>query len=159
MIEINEKAVEKVVKQISELLAKMAIEADVKAKIQDSQGVESILIDIKTPDGNLLIGQRGLCLDAFQYLARVILKKKEGEIINFVIDVNNYRKKKEQYLIDLAKDAAFKVKSTKQEIALQPMSPYERRIIHMTLAEDKEVATESTGEEPERRVVIKLKEK
>lgn len=159
MTGINEEAVDKVIKQIEELLAKMGIEAETKAKIQESQGLESILVDIKTPDGNLLIGQRGQSLDAFQHLARVILRKKLNQIINFIVDVNDYRKKKEQYLKDLALDAASKVKSSSEEIELAPMSSYERRIIHLVLAENEEVATESIGEEPERRVVIKPKVK
>jgi spoIIIJ-associated protein len=159
MAGINEKSVEEVIKQIKELLDKLSVEADTNAKIEESQGAESVLVDIRTPDANLLIGSEGTTLSAFQYLARIILKKKSGQMINFVIDVNNYKKKKEQYLIDLAKETAFKVKSTKEEIVLQPMSSYERRIIHMTLAEDEEIATESTGEGPERKVVIKLKAK
>lgn len=159
MMEINEKAVEEVTKQIKELLDKLSLEARVKVKIEESQGVESILVDIKTPEANLLIGEKGKTLSSFQHLARVMLKKKLGQMINFIVDVNNYKKKKEQFLIDLAKETAFKVKSSKEEIALQPMSPYERRIIHLTLAEDKEVTTESTGEGTERKVVVKLKKK
>jgi len=157
MIEINEKSVNKVIKQIEELLLRIGIEADTKATIQEDQGVESILVDIKTPDGNLLIGQRGQSLDALQYLARVMLRKKLGQVINFIVDVNSYKKKKEQYLKDLALDVASKVKSSSEEIELAPMSSYERRIIHLVLAENEEVTTESTGEEPERRVVVKPK--
>jgi len=153
MTEINDKEVDKVVREIEELLEKMDIEADTKAKIIESQGVESILVEIRTPEGNLLIGQRGQSLNAFQYLARVLLRKKLGQIVNFIVDVNNYRRKKEQYLEDLARDTASKVKSSSKEVELSPMSSYERRIIHLVLAEDNEVTTESRGEEPERRVL------
>jgi len=86
-----------------------------------------------------------------------MLRKKLGQIINFIVDVNNYKKKKEQYLKDLALDVASRAKSSSEEIELAPMSSYERRIIHLVLAENEEVTTESTGEEPERRVIIKPK--
>lgn len=155
MIEINEKLVDKVIKEIERLLKKMDIEGEVKAKIIESQGVESILVDINTPEGNLLIGQKGQTLNTFQYLVRVLLRRKMSQIVNFVIDVNNYREKKEQYLKDLARDTASRVKSSAKEIELSPMSSYERRIIHLALAKDDRVVTESKGEGSERRVVVK----
>jgi len=116
---------------------------------------ETILIDLKMEDPQILIGERGETLREIQHLLKMILYKKFGELILIDLDINDYRKKKMEYLKELAKTSAEEVMLTKTEKILFPMSAYERRIIHMELAEHPNVQTESIGEEPERKVVIK----
>ncbi len=155
--QIDEHAVARVKAAILDLLAKMGIKGDLASRIQpDDHGNEMLVINIESEDSNLLIGQNGTNLVAFQHLARILAKPKEGGPIHFVVDVNNYRANREQYLHKLAQELAKKVRDSKEKIILKPLSAYERRIIHMTLADEKDIATESIGTEPERRLVIKL---
>lgn len=105
----------------------------------------------------ILIGKRGQTLDALQYLISLAVNKKSDSYIRVKLDTENYRARRKETLENLAKNIAFKVKRTKRSFALEPMNPYERRIIHATLQNDKYVATRSEGEEPYRKVIVYLK--
>jgi spoIIIJ-associated protein len=112
-------------------------------------------IDLKTKEPKLLIGERGETLADIQHLLKAILKKKVEGKFYIDLDINNYKKKKIEYLRGLAQSLADEVTLTKKEKILPPMPAYERRIVHLELAGRKNVTTQSIGEEPERRVVIK----
>lgn len=117
----------------------------------------SLPMDLKAEDPQILIGEQGKTLIELQRILSRIIRKKLGEQIFIDLDVNQYKKKKIEYLKEMAQSMADQVSLQKEEKVLSPMSPFERRIIHLTLSEREDVETESTGEEPERRVVIKPK--
>ena len=105
----------------------------------------------------VLIGKRGQTLDSLQYLTSLVVNKGEEDYIRVKVDTENYRKRRQDTLENLAKNIAFKVKRTKRSVSLEPMNPYERRIIHSALQNDKFVTTHSEGEEPFRHVVVTMK--
>lgn len=149
---------EKIKKIIEEFFGKMTLEAEVEVLPQTEA---SVPIKIKVAeDPQILIGQGGETLAEIQRLLRIILRKQlalAGEAEDFYpdIDINEYKEKKAEYLKELAIDAADDVALTKKEKELIPMSAYERRVVHMALAGRDDVVSESVGEGPERRVVIK----
>jgi spoIIIJ-associated protein len=112
-------------------------------------------IDLRTDEPQILIGEDGQTLLEIQHLLKAILKKKLKENFYIDLDINDYKKKKIKYLKDLAQKLADEVALTKKEKMLPPMSAYERRIIHLELAERGDVTTESTGQEPERKVIVR----
>ena len=114
-------------------------------------------IDLAGDDMGLLIGKRGATLDSLQYLASLVANKESESYIRVKIDTENYRERRKQTLENLAKNMAFKVKRTKRSVSLEPMNPYERRVIHSALQNDKFVTTHSEGEEPYRHVVVTMK--
>jgi len=115
---------------------------------------DNLSINIRTENGHFLIGPEGSFLKDLEYLIRTLAQKQNyPKRIN--LDINNYRREREQYLKKIAKDAARKVIVTKKPIKLPPMNAYERRIIHMELAINPNVTTESVGEEPDRCLVVK----
>ena len=114
-------------------------------------------IDLAGDDMGVLIGKRGQTLDSLQYLVSLIVNKESEEYIRVKVDTENYRKRRQDTLENLAKNIAFKVKRTKRTVSLEPMNPYERRIIHSALQNDKFVTTHSEGEEPYRHVVVTMK--
>lgn len=107
----------------------------------------------------ILIGKRGQTLDSLQYLTNRVANKSQEEYVRVKLDTENYRQRRKETLENLAKNIAYKVKRTKKQISLEPMNPYERRVIHSALQNDKYVSTHSEGEEPYRRVVITLARK
>ena len=107
----------------------------------------------------VLIGKRGQTLDSLQYLVSLVVNKETDNYIRVKVDTENYRQRRKQTLENLAKNVAFKVKRTKRPVSLEPMNPYERRIIHSALQNDKFITTHSEGEEPFRRVIVTLKSK
>ena len=111
----------------------------------------------KSMDIGVLIGKRGQTLDSLQYLVSLVVNKESEEYIHVKVDTENYRQRRKETLENLAKNIAYKVKRTKRSVSLEPMNPYERRIIHSALQNDKYVTTHSEGEEPFRRVVVTLK--
>lgn len=146
---------------VSELLAKMSIQAKVRAKIIDreNQEVISVNIEIEASDNpNLLIGQRGANLAALQHLVRMIMRKKVQEKIDFIVDINQYKENRIMYLEKLAQNAALQVVQTKKPLVLESMQAYERRIVHLALSHHDAVVTESAGEDADRRITIKLRE-
>lgn len=114
-------------------------------------------IDLSGDEMGVLIGKRGQTLDSLQYLVSLVANKDVDNYIRVKVDTENYRERRKETLENLAKNISFKVKRTKRSVFLEPMNPYERRIIHSALQQDKFVTTYSEGEEPFRRVVVTLK--
>ena len=117
----------------------------------------SLNIDLQGDDMGILIGKRGQTLDSLQYLTSLVVNKNSEDYIRVKLDIENYRERREDSLENLARSCAAKVKKTRRPIVLEPMNPYERRIIHSCLQNDRSVITSSEGEEPYRHVVISLK--
>ena len=117
----------------------------------------NIDIELSGDEMGVLIGKRGQTLDSLQYLVSLVVNKDEDEYIRVKVDTEDYRKRRKETLENLAKNIAYKVKRTKRPVSLEPMNPYERRIIHSALQNDKYVTTDSEGEEPFSRVVVTLK--
>ncbi len=134
-----------------------AMDIETKVNIEYDQENGSMDIDIEGPDMGILIGKRGQTLDALQYLISLFVNKKSESYIRVKLDTENYRARRKDTLENLAKNIAFKVKRTRRPFTLEPMNPYERRIIHSALQNDRYVATRSEGEEPYRKVVVYLK--
>ena len=126
-----------------------------EVKLSPQENIDTVIINIKIDTPEILIGEKGRTLAEIQRLLRIILSKKIGKSFYVDLDINDYKKKKIEYLRNLAKDLADEVVLTKEEKELFPMPAYERRIIHLELAERADVTTESQGEEAERRVIIK----
>lgn len=137
---------------IVELLKTMDFEGEV---VINSVDEDNILVNIKTNQAGFLIGQAGASLDALQYITRVIVNKKGDQFIQFLLDVNDYRKNRIELLKELARNISEQVLSEKVAVTLQPMSAYERRVVHMVLSDNSEINTESIGRDPERKIVVK----
>lgn len=135
------------------ILENMGIEAEVTAVEEE----ESIVVDVNGDDIGIIIGRRGETMDSLQYLTSLVVNKNFEEYKRVILNVENYRQKREDTLVKLANRLADKVQKYKKPVTLEPMNPYERRIIHSTLQNNRYVETFSTGEEPRRRVVITLK--
>ncbi|MBW9153795.1 RNA-binding cell elongation regulator Jag/EloR [Clostridium estertheticum] len=139
---------------LMEVLQSMSMKAEVKLKDENNE----IHIDLIGPNMGLLIGYRGETLDALQYLVSLVVNKNHDEEYKRVLlDTENYRAKREETLKRLASKIAYKVRVSGRVLKLEPMNPYERRIIHSSLQNDTYIYTFSEGEEPYRRVVVDLK--
>ncbi len=114
-------------------------------------------IDLSGDEMGVLIGKRGQTLDSLQYLVSLVVNKGEENYIRVKVDTENYRQRRKATLENLAKNISYKVKRTRRPVSLEPMNPYERRIIHSALQNDKYVTTHSEGDEPYRKVVVTLK--
>ena len=130
----------------------MDIEAEVKIDYDEENS--NMSIDVSGPNMGILIGKRGQTLDSLQYLISLYVNKKSESYIRVKLDTENYRSRRKDTLENLAKNIAFKVKRTRRSFTLEPMNPYERRIIHSALQNDRYVATRSEGDEPYRKVVV-----
>jgi spoIIIJ-associated protein len=135
------------------ILNNMEVEADISVSEDD----ENIVVDINGDDIGIIIGRRGETMDALQYLTSLVVNKGYEDYKRVVLNVENYRQKREETLVKLANRLAEKVVKYKKPVTLEPMNPYERRIIHSSLQGHRFVETFSTGEEPKRKVVIALK--
>ena len=142
-------------KFLEEVTKEMGLDLDIKAK----SGKETLYIDIQGKDSGTVIGKRGQTLDAIQYLTSLVVNKEQSGYTRVVIDAENYRAKREKTLELLAIRLAKKVGKTKRSIKLEPMNPYERKVIHATLQNHPYVTTRSEGQDPYRRVIIELKHK
>lgn len=142
-------------KFLGEIFMVMKIEAKVKVKISKEEFV--VYINIEGEDMGVLIGKRGQTLDSLQYLTSLVINRSTSSYLKVKMDTENYRARRKETLENLARNIAYKVKRTKRPVSLEPMNPYERRIIHSALQNDRFVETHSEGEEPYRRVVITLK--
>lgn len=118
---------------------------------------ENVDINLKGEDMGILIGKRGQTLDSLQYLVSLVVNKGSEKYLKVKVDTENYRERRKETLENLAKNIAFRVKKAHKPISLEPMNPYERRIIHSALQNDKYVETHSEGDEPFRKVVVSLK--
>lgn len=140
---------------LSDIFKSMNLAVVIDAKYDD---IENTLdIDLSGDEMGVLIGKRGQTLDSLQYLVSLVVNKDVDDYIRVKIDTENYRQRRKETLENLAKNISYKVKRTRRPVSLEPMNPYERRIIHSALQNDKYVATHSEGEEPFRRVVVNLK--
>ncbi len=134
-----------------------AMDMVVNVNIDYDEEKSEMNIDLEGPEMGILIGKRGQTLDSLQYLTSLFVNKKKDKYIKVKMDTENYRARRKETLENLAKNIAYKVKKSRRQFVLEPMNPYERRIIHSTLQGDKFVATRSEGEEPYRKVVVYLK--
>ena len=116
--------------------------------IEKAEDGNTYNVELKGDDMGILIGKRGQTLDSLQYLANLAVNKNSEEYIKVKIDTEDYRKRRKETLENLAKNIAYKVKRTKRPVSLEPMNPFERRVIHSALQNDKFVTTHSEGEEP-----------
>ena len=129
----------------------------VTIQIEKEEDSNVVNVDLKGDDMGVLIGKRGQTLDSIQYLTSLVVNKGNAGYVRVKVDTENYRARRKETLENLAKNIAFKVKRTKKPVFLEPMNPFERRVIHSTLQNDKFVTTHSEGEEPYRHVVVTLK--
>ena len=156
---IDSQSIESIREVVSDMLIKMGVNGQISERLEEQEGREILVLNIKTDDAKLMIGQAGDNLLAFQYVVRLLFRKKsEGEVIPFTIDVNNYRQEKADRLRSIARSTALKVRRTGAKEVLPAMPAYDRRVVHTFLAEEKDLMTVSYGEEPKRRVVVKLAE-
>lgn len=140
-------------KFLKDVFATIDMEVEVKSDYTD----EVLNVELAGDDMGILIGKRGQTLDSLQYLTSLVVNKGKSGYIRVKVDTENYRSRRKETLENLAKNIAFKVKRTRRPVFLEPMNPYERRIIHSALQNDPYVTTHSEGEEPYRKVVVTLK--
>ena len=154
LAEVTEETKEAVAAFLKDTLKAMNMEVEITLDI-DEDG--SLSINMVGPNMGILIGKRGQTLDSLQYLANRVANKHQSGYVRVKLDTENYRARREETLKHLAKNIAHKVKRNRRPVALEPMNPYERRIIHSALQNDAYVTTHSEGEEPYRKVVVTLK--
>ena len=131
-----------------------AMDLTVVSDVKYNEEENSMDIELSGDEMGILIGKRGQTLDSLQYLISLVVNKGTGEYIRVKVDTENYRERRKETLENLAKNISYKVKRTRRSVSLEPMNPYERRIIHSALQNDRYVTTHSEGEEPFRRVVV-----
>jgi spoIIIJ-associated protein len=138
------------------LVSKMGFAAETEIKkVVMEEGAESIVCNIKTEDSNFLIGQYGVNLQSLQHIARLLVRKKTDDRVNFIVDVNSYRQEKNDSIEKMAAEMAEQAIREQRALVLRPMSPYERRLVHLALSENAKIKTESIGDGEDRKVVIK----
>ena len=138
------------VRFLTEIAAAMGISIDITTELNE----RSLYISVEGTDAGRLIGKHGQTLDAFQYLISLVVNKGKAPFVNVVLDCENYRMKRKETLENFARNMAKKAKQQRRSVVLEPMSSYERKIIHAALQSDKLVSTYSEGDEPYRNVVI-----
>ena len=146
---------ENVVEFLSSIFDAMKMEVEILVAVNEEEHI--IEVELKGDDMGILIGKRGQTLDSLQYLTNLAINKHSDEYYKVKIDTEDYRKRRKETLENLAKNIAYKVKRTKRPVSLEPMNPFERRIIHSALQYDRYVTTHSEGDEPYRHVVVTLK--
>lgn len=139
-----------------EFLDKVFKAMNMEVNVKVEQIGNDVNVELSGEEMGVLIGKRGQTLDSLQYLTSLVVNKGNNDYIRVKVDTENYRKRRKDTLENLAKNLAYKVKRTKRPVTLEPMNPYERRVIHSVLQNDKYVSTHSEGDEPFRRVVITL---
>ena len=154
LVEVQPQTIEEVEDFLKNTMKAMDMEVELKTEI-DQDG--ALCVDMSGEHMGILIGKRGQTLDSLQYLANRVANKHQEGYVRVKLDTENYRARREETLRHLAKNIAHKVKRNRRPVALEPMNPYERRIIHSALQSDPYVMTHSEGEEPFRKVVITLK--
>ena len=155
LVEVQPQTIEAVEDFLKNTMKAMDMEVELKTEI-DQDG--ALCVDMSGEHMGILIGKRGQTLDSLQYLSSLVVNKNTEDYIRVKVDTENYRERRKATLENLAKNIAQKVKRTRKPVSLEPMNPYERRVIHSALQNDKYVCTHSEGEEPYRRVVVTLKE-
>ena len=157
VIKVRKKfSVEENVKEfLNSVFKAMNMEVEIIVKVDE---VDKLIdIELKGDDMGILIGKRGQTLDSLQYLTNLAVNKHSENYYKVKVDTEDYRKRRKETLENLAKNISYKVKRTKRAVELEPMNPFERRVIHSALQNDKFVTTHSEGEEPYRHVVVTLK--
>ena len=154
LAEVEEQTIKAVEQFLKDTLKAMDMEVEITSSI-DGDG--ALYVDMKGEHMGILIGKRGQTLDALQYLANRVANKHQAGYVRVKLDTENYRARREETLKHLAKNIAHKVKRNRRPVVLEPMNPYERRIIHSALQSDPYVTTHSEGEDPYRKVVVTLK--
>ena len=152
---LKETIQDKAVDFLEKIFNIMEIKSEMNVEFNEED--KTMNINIIGEDMGVLIGKRGQTLDSLQYLVSLVVNKESEEYIKVKLDTENYRERRKETLENLAKNIAYKVKKTRKSVALEPMNPYERRIIHSALQNDKFVETHSEGEEPYRKIVVTLK--
>ena len=142
-------------KFLTDVFSAMGMSVNVATSYNFNDG--NLNIELSGDDMGVLIGKRGQTLDSLQYLSSLVVNKGTAEYIRVKVDTEDYRSRRRETLENLAKNIAYKVKRTRRSVSLEPMNPYERRIIHSALQNDQYVSTHSEGDEPYRRVVVTLK--
>ena len=158
VIKVRKKfSVEENVKEfLNSVFKAMNMEVEIIVKVDE---VDKLIdIELKGDDMGILIGKRGQTLDSLQYLTNLAVNKHSENYYKVKVDTEDYRKRRKETLENLAKNISYKVKRTKRAVELEPMNPFERRVIHSALQNDRYVTTHSDGEEPYRRVVVTLKD-
>ena len=154
LAKVEEQTIRYVEKFVHDTLSAMNMKVEIKSSI-DEDG--ALCVEMIGEHMGILIGKRGQTLDALQYLANRVANKHQDGYVRVKLDTENYRARREETLKHLAKNIAHKVKRNRRPVVLEPMNPYERRIIHSALQSDPYVTTHSEGEEPYRKVVVTLK--
>ena len=140
---------------LTQVFDAMDLTVDISVEVEGDN--HTVNVELKGDEMGVLIGKRGQTLDSLQYLTSLALNRHTDEYVKVKLDTEDYRKRRKETLENLAKNIAYKVKRTKRPVSLEPMNPFERRVIHSTLQNDKYVSTHSEGEEPHRHVVVTLK--
>ena len=146
---------DKAVDFLNSIFELMEIKSEISVTYDEEE--KTMNINIIGEDMGVLIGKRGQTLDSLQYLVSLVVNKESDDYIKIKLDTENYRERRKETLENLAKNIAYKVKKTRRSVSLEPMNPYERRIIHSALQNDKFVETHSEGDEPYRKIVVTLK--
>ena len=166
MPEINDKIIENLKNIIQDVLTKIDVDGAVFTRIINNSEdqlsfttsledqSELIVFNVKTDDASILIGHNGESLLAFQHLIRILAKNQIDELIPFALDINNYKKEKEEKLEILARATARRVRETGRRIILRPMPAYDRRIMHLYLSREPDLTTMSEGYEPNRKIIV-----
>ena len=154
LAKVEDETIRYVEQFVKDTLKAMDMDVEITSSI-DKDG--ALYVDMKGENMGILIGKRGQTLDSLQYLANRVANKHQSGYVRVKLDTENYRARREETLKHLAKNSAHKVKRNRRPVILEPMNPYERRIIHSTLQSDPYVTTHSEGEEPYRKVVVTLK--
>lgn len=152
---INKEAAQTAAKEfLSKTFSAMGIQAEISTSFDED---DNLNVELSGNEMGILIGKRGQTLDSIQYLTSLVVNKENGSYVRVKVDTENYRARRKETLENLAKNIAFKVKRTKRPVFLEPMNPYERKVIHFALQNDPQISTHSEGEEPYRKVVVTLK--
>ena len=152
---LKETIQDKAVDFLEKIFNIMEIQSEIKVEFNEEE--KTMNINIVGEDMGVLIGKRGQTLDSLQYLVSLVVNKGSEKYLKVKLDTENYRERRKETLENLAKNIAFRVRKTQKPVTLEPMNPYERRIIHSALQNDKYCETHSEGEDPNRKVIVSLK--
>jgi spoIIIJ-associated protein len=146
---------ESVKTKVRELLSRMGIQVEIFERVEEGRTV----LNLKTSDAQILIGKQGANLEALQHIIRLLVRDESESPIPFALDVDDYKEKRQIFLKEVARKAAHQARNSGRNVALFPMSPSERRVVHNYLSLFSDLSSESQGTEPNRRIVIKISKK
>ena len=155
---LNKEQLQIIEREVQHLLERLDMPSEVRVEQGEGSGEPTVQVSIVTEEPKMLIGERGQTLFELQHILKLLLRKKIAEPFYLALDINEYKKNKEEYLRDLAQTAADEVVLLKKPKELPQMPASERRVIHMALAKRTDVVSESVGDGPDRRVVIRVKD-